>query len=244
MTDTNPSSKTESLDVIDEALATGLNWIRAYESDVSGLSTSTEIALVQARDSLNKAIDQLALLRQSAVETSAPPGTWLCKCKPPGNVNSIISSSCTDCGILRPEESGAGDAIYGNMAQLVADAARYRWLRRRIGPSIMARIDPNVSEFDPRENLDRMVDARMRPAVEPTAMQLASNAPLGSREREAYEAELKRLRAAFAEKASGDEPIPRHTLDCAMVKHPNCTRCDCGSPIDPNYRAHVRNGNL
>lgn len=28
----------------------------------------------------------------------------------------------------------------------------------------------------------------------------------------------------------------RHTLDCDMVKHPNCTRCNCGSSIDPNYR--------
>lgn len=28
------------------------------------------------------------------------------------------------------------------------------------------------------------------------------------------------------------EPEARHTLDCDMVKHPNCTRCNCGSSID------------
>lgn len=39
-------------------------------------------------------------------------------------------------------------------------------------------------------------------AEEPTAMQRASNAPFGSREREAYEVELKRLRAAVAENGS------------------------------------------
>jgi hypothetical protein len=25
-----------------------------------------------------------------------------------------------------------------------------------------------------------------------------------------------------------------------MVKHPNCTQCDCGSFIDPNYPQHQR----
>jgi len=37
-----------------------------------------------------------------------------------------------------------------------------------------------------------------------------------------------------------DETNPRHTLDCDMVKHPNCTRCNCGSSIDPHYLEHVR----
>lgn len=32
----------------------------------------------------------------------------------------------------------------------------------------------------------------------------------------------------------------RHTLDCAMVKHPNCTRCNCGSSVDPNSSWHAR----
>lgn len=33
---------------------------------------------------------------------------------------------------------------------------------------------------------------------------------------------------------------PRHTLDCDMVKHPNCTRCNCGSSVDPDSLEHVR----
>lgn len=33
------------------------------------------------------------------------------------------------------------------------------------------------------------------------------------------------------------EPGARHTLDCDMVKHPNCTRCNCGSSIDVSQSA-------
>lgn len=31
----------------------------------------------------------------------------------------------------------------------------------------------------------------------------------------------------------------RHTLDCDMVKHPNCTHCNCGSSIDPDSSWHA-----
>jgi len=55
----------ELFDSIDEALATGLNWMRAYDSDVSGISSSTEVSLAQARDAHHKAIDALTALRRS-----------------------------------------------------------------------------------------------------------------------------------------------------------------------------------
>jgi hypothetical protein len=32
----------------------------------------------------------------------------------------------------------------------------------------------------------------------------------------------------------------RHTLDCDMVKHSNCTQCNCGSSVDPNSSWHAR----
>lgn len=31
---------------------------------------------------------------------------------------------------------------------------------------------------------------------------------------------------------SGVETTSRHTLDCSLVKHPNCTNCDCGADDD------------
>lgn len=46
-----------------------------------------------------------------------------------------------------------------------------------------------------------------------------------------YSALIKRLGS------SSDETEARHLLSCAMVKHPNCTHCDCGSSIDESTRA-------
>lgn len=57
----------QQFDLIDEALATGLNWIQSYDSDVSGLSSSTEEAIALARHSHHKAIDALAALRCRAI---------------------------------------------------------------------------------------------------------------------------------------------------------------------------------
>lgn len=34
------------------------------------------------------------------------------------------------------------------------------------------------------------------------------------------------------ETLQGDSFPARHTLDCDMVKHPNCTACNCGSSVD------------
>ena len=44
---------------------------------------------------------------------------------------------------------------------------------------------------------------------------------------------IREIIIADAQSASsaGEKPA-RHTLDCDMVKHPNCTQCNCGSSVD------------
>jgi hypothetical protein len=42
---------------------------------------------------------------------------------------------------------------------------------------------------------------------------------------------------AALEAMPAHEPCARHTLDCDMVMHPNCTRCNCGSSIDESLSA-------
>lgn len=54
---------------------------------------------------------------------------------------------------------------------------------------------------------------------------------------EAAHAENEQLRSKVARLSSQSEPEARHTLDCDMVKHPNCTRCNCGSSVDPRIES-------
>ena len=45
--------------------------------------------------------------------------------------------------------------------RLQSDAARYRWLKSRIAPSIIARIDKHADGWPP-ENLDKLIDAYLQ----------------------------------------------------------------------------------
>lgn len=109
------SSSNTKLDLIDEALATGLNWIGAYDADVEEMSSSTEEAIALARQSHHKAIEALAELRRSSETfhvdptgtTREPPHCPTCgcgiACKHPvvigvGNTSGEMYGTCQACG--------------------------------------------------------------------------------------------------------------------------------------------------